>query len=254
MRLSIIIPVYNEGPYLRRCLNSIKLTEGVEVIAVDDKSTDDSLEILKDYEFKICENDENKGVSYSRNKGMYYASGEYITFLDADDALAPDAVENILKVIEGHPNENVIQLNHRRCHNEGCKVERRYSARQGFHDLKNLPPKWAPVWNKIYKSEFLMYHNIKFPEGQQFDEDRFFNIRCLKYTGGVYFDERVALHKYFDNEASLCHTVDKSKMQIALCGLALLLGRNNPPELDEVIRQSIIMHLNSKKYRLAFGG
>lgn len=254
MRLSIIIPIYNEEPFLERCLSSIGEHKDVEVIAIDDGSTDNSLGVASKHKILIYENIKNIGVSYTRNYGLLLAAGDYVAFLDADDALAPDGVENILKAIDAHPDADVIQLNHRRCHDGVCKIEGRYSARAGFYDVRHLPPKWAPVWNKIYKREFLDLYNITFPEGQQFDEDRAFNIQCLIHAGGIVFDERVALHKYFDNEASLCHTIDKRKMKGAIVNLAEMLSEYNPPEINELIRRSIQMHLSSKKYRQAFGG
>lgn len=254
MKLSIIIPVYNEEAYLDRCLSSIGEHKGVEVILIDDGSTDNSLGVASKYKILIYENVKNIGVAYTRNYGLLLAVGDYVTFLDADDALAPDGVETLLRVIDAHPDADVIQLNHRRCYEGACKIEGRYSARAGFYGIKNLPPKWAPVWNKIYKREFLDLYNIQFPEGQQFDEDRRFNIECLRYTGGIVFDERVALHKYFDNEASLCHTIDKRKMIGALRGLTEELRTDNTPEINELIRQSLNMHLCSRKYREAFGG
>lgn len=255
MRLSIIIPVYNEELYLRRCLNSIKIQEGVEVIAIDDASTDRSRDIMMEYpRICPCANDRNRGVAHTRNMGIIAADGDYITFLDADDALTPDGIENMLKAIEANPDADVIQLNHFRCHEAGCKIEGRYSARNGFRPVNDLPPKWAPVWNKLYRMQFLLEHEIRFPEGQQFDEDRIFNIQCLKYTGGIQCDSRVALCKYFDNDMSLCHTVDKEKMSRAIQKLAEMLGEDNSPKVNEVIRQSIIMHLSSKKYTQVFGG
>ena len=258
MKLSIIIPVYNEEKFLERCLSSIQMRDDVEVIAIDDGSTDKSIEVLEKYaapRFRIYENEKNRGVSFTRNKGVYYSAGDYVIFLDADDALAPDGVETILAVIARHPEADVIQLNHRRCKDgSACQIEGRYSVRQGFYEVKNLPPKWAPVWNKVYKREFLDLHDIRFRDGQQFDEDRLFNIECLIYTHGLVCDERAALNKYFDNEESICHTMNRDKMSGALQGLTEMLGRDNPPEIDELIRQSIQMHLNSRKWRDAFGG
>ena len=256
MKLSIIIPVYNAEPFLRRCLNSVKdAPEGVEVIAIDDGSTDNSRNILYEYpRLVFWGHDENLGVAKTRNEGIRSACGEYITFLDADDALAPEGIKIILKAITAHPDDDIIQLNHRRCGAEGCKIHPRYWAQNGFRKLNNLPPKWAPVWNKIYRHRLIQDNGIIFPEGQQYDEDRRFNIECLRQTHGIRCDERVALCKYFDNEASLCHTMTREKMLGAIKGLNEELQKNNEPDVAEIIRQSLIMHLNSEKFRRVFGG
>ena len=93
MKLSIIIPVYNEANFLRRCLDSVYANDEVEVIIVDDGSTDGSFEICQEYEdkgFKLIQN-EHSGVSVARNTGIQLAEGEYITFLDSDDEMSKDA-------------------------------------------------------------------------------------------------------------------------------------------------------------------
>ena len=101
MKLSIIIPVYNEANFLRRCLDSVYANDEVEVIIVDDGSTDGSFEICQEYEdkgFKLIQN-EHSGVSVARNTGIQLAEGEYITFLDSDDEMSKDGISNILTVI-----------------------------------------------------------------------------------------------------------------------------------------------------------
>ena len=259
-KLSIIIPVYNEAAFLRRCLDSITLREDIQVVIVDDASTDRSLDIAFEYQNRnvgcvfIVRLTSRAGVSFARNEGIKYSSGEYVTFLDADDALRPDAVDNMLKAIGRNPDDNVIQLNHYRCTAEGNKLQPRFWARAGFYDLAHLPPKWVTVWNKIYRKAFLDEHGIRFPEGQQFDEDRRFNIECLRYTRGIKCSELTALCKYFDNDASLCHTMNADKLTGAIYGLTDMLRSETSPEIAEVIRQSIIRHLNSKKYYEIFGG
>lgn len=256
MKLSIIIPVYDERPYIRRCLDSVKASEEVEVIVIDDESLDGSYEIEQTYadRFEIIRYTEHVGVSAARNSGIYESKGEYITFLDSDDALASDGVQTLLDVIDSHPDSDIIQMNHKRCSGGICRIEQKFSAKNGYYPVNNLPPKWAPVWNKIYRKEFIENNRIRFPEGQQFDEDRRFNIQCLKHAGGFQMDERAALLKYFENKHSLCHTMDSEKMANAIRGLADMLRDEEDPEIANLIRKSIIMHLNSNKFAEAFGG
>ena len=192
MKLSIIIPVYDERPYIRRCLDSVKASEEVEVIVIDDESLDGSYEIEQTYadRFEIIRY-EHVGVSAARNSGIYKSKGEYITFLDSDDALASDGVQTLLDVIDSHPDSDIIQMNHKRCSGGICRIEQKFSAKNGYYPVNNLPPKWAPVWNKIYRKEFIENNRIRFPEGQQFDEDRRFNIQCLKHAGGFQMDDTI---------------------------------------------------------------
>ena len=101
MTLSIILPVYNVQNYLNQCLTSIvsQLTEEVELIAINDGSTDNSLDILKEYSKKytitiICQ--ENKGLSEARNIGLNRAKGSFVWFVDSDDFIDSRSVERIL--------------------------------------------------------------------------------------------------------------------------------------------------------------
>ena len=88
--ISVIIPVYNAAPLIRRCLDSVLAQKGkytYEVLLIDDGSTDDSVEIIKSYnntKFKIFQQ-KNKGPAAARNVGITNALGKYIAFLDADD-------------------------------------------------------------------------------------------------------------------------------------------------------------------------
>lgn len=102
--VSVIIPVYNAEKYLSRCLDSVFTQSGsYEVITINDGSTDKSLAILQEYAKKHSNltiiNQKNQGVSAARNKGLEVAKNKYVTFVDSDDWLEPDAFKRILKVI-----------------------------------------------------------------------------------------------------------------------------------------------------------
>ena len=98
VKISVIIPVYNEEDYLNECLDSIvnQSLEDIEIICVDDGSTDNSLNILKSYEsdnrIKIIPK-ENSGLGASRNVALDIAQGEYIAFMDSDDYMNLNALE-----------------------------------------------------------------------------------------------------------------------------------------------------------------
>ena len=103
-KISVIIPVYNVEKYLRECLDSIvnQTFKDIEIICVDDGSTDKSLEILREYEQKdkriIVISQPNKGVSTARNIGMQQATGKYMMFVDSDDYITQNACELIYNV------------------------------------------------------------------------------------------------------------------------------------------------------------
>lgn len=90
MKLSIIIPVYNQEELVRKAIESIPRRNDIEIIAIDDSSTDNSYNVIKEYEYvRSFKNDKNIGVGATRNKGIELATGEYVMFLDSDDYLYP---------------------------------------------------------------------------------------------------------------------------------------------------------------------
>ena len=106
-KISVIVPIYNVGPYLRQCVDSIlaQTYDNLEVILVNDGSTDDCGEICREYAEKDVSlrviHKENGGLSDARNAGLETASGEYLTFVDSDDWLSHDAVEALYKNLTG---------------------------------------------------------------------------------------------------------------------------------------------------------
>ena len=104
IKVSVIVPVYNGSKYLRMCLNCIcaQTLKDIQIICVDDNSTDDSLDILKEYEAKdprvvVIHNDSHTNAGNCRNTGMEFADGEYLSFLDADDFFEPEMLEKAYK-------------------------------------------------------------------------------------------------------------------------------------------------------------
>lgn len=113
--VTVIIPIYNTEPYLCRCLDSVVLQtyKNMEIILVDDCSTDNSFEICKEYvkkdkRIKIVQNSKNMGLGFSRNVGLLHSTGNYITFLDSDDYLKIDAIEMLVKHINTKEYDLVI--------------------------------------------------------------------------------------------------------------------------------------------------
>ncbi len=96
-KVSVIIPVYNAENFLKRCLDSVcnQTLSDIEIICINDCSTDKSVEILKQYNVKIINLEENKGAAYARNIGIEQACGEYLGFVDSDDYIAPDFYEKL---------------------------------------------------------------------------------------------------------------------------------------------------------------
>ena len=184
--VSVIVPIYNTSCYLDRCITSIinQTYDNIEVILVDDGSTDNSLEICKVYENKderiTIYSKKNGGVSSARNLGINCAKGEYIMFVDSDDYIELDMIEKLIEITVDDVKMSMCTykfypekdkgINYS---NMGNKVER-YHSRGGF--LKKLQDNWGPFC-KLYCKELI--GDIRFDENVAIAEDLLFNARVL---------------------------------------------------------------------------
>ena len=190
-KISVIIPVYNVEKYLRECLDSVinQTMKDIEIICVNDGSTDSSLDILKEYAEKddriIVINQTNGYVESARNNALKIAKAEYIQFVDSDDYLELNACEtsynyalkyNADVVVWGFKNfpEQVGNVKNKR--GEGLKykeVEVFYGGlRSGKHLCTGMP------WNKLYRHEII--EDCYFPEWLRFRDDEHFNFQVDK--------------------------------------------------------------------------
>lgn len=250
-KLSIIIPCYNSADTIRRCLDSIPFRDDAEVIVIDDGSTDETKEILRHSSNIIFSTLHfNFGVSFARNVGINLAKGRYITFLDSDDEYLEGAVDTMLKVIED-TNKEIIQFNHMR---DGKNVPSLY-ANSNVWELEKLPPKWVLCWNKIYKSEFLDKNNIRFPTGQQFEEDRMFNFECFRYMQYPQIATNAAFtvnkHRQADG---LCHSVKGHDILVTAQNELEMLKKAEDPQLAKLILKCLSDLICSKNMTRLFGG
>lgn len=118
VKVSVVIPCYNLGRFLPNCIDSLTTQSFTdwEAIIIDDASTDDSYEVAqrltqRDWRFKLIHNDENQHVSETRNIGVLNSSGQYILPLDADDRLAPDALSNLVRVLDSKRDVHIVAGN-----------------------------------------------------------------------------------------------------------------------------------------------
>lgn len=209
MTITLIVPIYNKAPFLRRCLDSIKnQTEAFdEVILIDDGSTDGSDRIMVEYLADMMGfgwsviGQNNQGVSKARNAGIEHATSDFIVFLDADDALLPKASEVLHKFAER--GMNIIQFGQERHHNGGI-VFRKSNDQREWH-TPYVPKYWQMVWNKLFKTEFLRKNDIQFNEQMGFGEDEIFNVDCLIANGGrLWHAPQVLVEHHFDDKNSIC--------------------------------------------------
>ena len=172
--ISVIVPVYNVEPYLRKCLDSIlnQTYRNLEIIIVDDGSTDDSGKICDEYHDSRIQvfHTENRGLSAARNLGLDHAAGQYIGFVDSDDWIEPDMYEVLLnKALE--TGADVVECGvYITSQNKTEEKKRRNSILSGADAVGELlQDKLADnAWNKLYIKQCFL--TIRFPEGMIFED------------------------------------------------------------------------------------
>lgn len=180
VKVSIIVPIYNVEKYLANCLESLinQTYQDIELICINDGSTDQSPKILEQYAQKdpriIMINQENKGISCARNTGLEKATGEYITFVDSDDALSTHFVEVMLRLVE----DNKADLAECACYKvkDPCSPypqiqnEKSLLVTDPFKYMLNKKPLGIKymAWGRLYKAKLIK--NRKFIEGIYFED------------------------------------------------------------------------------------
>lgn len=232
MKISIVIPIYNADKYLKKTLDSVlnQSYKNIELILINDGSTDDSLQICKEYKNKdkriILINIENSGPGFARNIGIENVSGDYIYFVDADDYLKEDALETLLSLaIEG--NYEIISSNFYRV-DKDIKVSKnnyetgeisRHKTREEKrkYNLFKTSSSFGYACGKLYKTSFIKENNIKFTnEKHVFLEDTLFNLKAFSYDPNYYVLNQ-PLYYYNIHEDSLSNKKqDISKLAIRL--------------------------------------
>lgn len=202
-KISVIIPVYNVEKYLKKCLDSVinQSFDALEIICVEDSSTDASAMILQEYAKKdkrihIFHHEVNKGLSAARNTGMKLASGKYIFFLDSDDWLRVDALSALYACAEKNKTD-IVYFNMRKVQDEeesgviNTKPIAQYQEYQGIYTGQELFTLFMEnssfkmeAWRQFFRREFLIENNLWFYE-KILHEDTLFSFLCAMKANRV---------------------------------------------------------------------
>lgn len=225
MFISVIVPVYNVEKYLRKCISSLlnQQYKDMEIIIVDDKSTDNSLNIAKEYEsyknVKVITKETNSGLSDSRNVGLKEACGQYVMFLDSDDYVEQGCILEIHKIVEETNKPDVLYFGY-------------YEEYEGT-DLQNIKYGYVSQKNHIYTGEefalselkrrnlyaaacFGVYNRKLIIEDKLFfepgilHEDELWTPQVILSASNVYLSDYVFYH-YLRRKGSITSSKDKTK-------------------------------------------
>lgn len=233
--ISIIVPVYNVEKYIHKCINSIidQTYKNLEVLLIDDGSTDSSSDICDKYEkldkrVKVIHK-KNNGASVARNIGLEVARGIYIAFVDSDDYIDKNMYKDMIEKLLEYDCDLVMCD----CYkvSETSKEKFTHDIRDGFYDKRqlykeyynkllmkddiNYPPTISN-WVCLIKKEIIKENNLKYVEGIRFSEDLLFGSQVMYYVERFYYMKNKYYYNYICNPLSVTNTYYEGKWDIFL--------------------------------------
>lgn len=223
--VSVIVPVYNTANYLRDCLESVlqQSYEPIEVIAIDDGSTDTSRGLLEKYAAEgevMLLTQSNQGQGTARNKGIETAQGKYLLFLDSDDKIDTGMVEQLVRLLTDH-DADLVRFNGVPFFDqiEDVGLEKNYDFSQVLEANKVYQPPEALKLNKksfsaspclyMVKAALLAEGEIRFPEGI-LHEDEYFTSLVFLHSKKMVYDPAFYYHRRYRQASTM---TDKSEQQ-----------------------------------------
>ena len=204
MKASIIVPVYNAASTLAHSLDSIKAQafRDFEVVFIDDCSTDGTAEIVSDFAAnsgipcKIINQPHNSGVAAARNRGLAAAEGEYVAFVDADDTIAPDALEQAFSAFGGDSDPDIVGWDWTLGFEKNGRYMRQPECTTPLDALKALmggTMRWN-LWLFLVKRNLLDSNGLRFIDGANMGEDMMLMLKAFACAGSF-----VQIHKSLYN-------------------------------------------------------
>lgn len=229
-KVSVIVPIFKAEKYLCVCIDSI-LSQSLsdwELLLIDDGSPDSSREICdtyaaKDYRIRVLHK-VNGGVSSARNLGLKLVNSEWLTFVDSDDCLYPQALERMLVAAESN-NLDLVQCRFNRTYKDGqiCGITTGVLNATQYADSETY---LTCVWGGLYKTSIISNYNLMFNENVRLGEDQLFLLSYIQHCSRLQHIGNT-LYFYRDNEASTVNN-PKPEYEIASVKAFKEMKQNNP--------------------------
>lgn len=255
--VSIIIPVYNSGKYLSRCLDSLLLQtyNDLELLCVNDGSVDNSLEILKEYAARdsrirvYSKQNEGKGAASARNLGLSHAAGKYVMFLDSDDFFEPDMVKEMTAKAERHDADLVIcgadryDQKTQRSMGKYPHIHLEYAPDEDSFSWKDCPDRVFQIgdilaWNKLYKRELLKANHLYF-EPVPITDDRLIPILSTVLAQRICVVKKCFVHYRVNTGTSQVDSLAKHP-EAAYASINSIVRRMRDAEVYEQVKRSYL--------------
>ncbi|MDR2115025.1 MAG: glycosyltransferase [Planctomycetaceae bacterium] len=242
-KVSIIVPVWNVEKYLHRSLGSLcgQTLREIEIITINDSSPDNSLSIQRDYaakdnRVKVITFTENRGVSAARNAGLDVAEGEYLGFVDPDDAVEPKFYETLYRKAKDR-GADIVNGNRKQFDYDGNEIIGVPNYHVRFWEAQIL----GTFWTGIYRTSLIRNNNIRFPEDLTMAEDLVFLYHAMFKANKILSSDFVYYHYYRRPDSAYTENSGLNQMQIeaGMKTLALVAANFTQAYLDNVISGNI---------------
>ena len=241
IKVSVILPVYNIENYVSKCLDSVinQTLKDIEIICINDCSSDSSKDIVlkyakKDKRIKLINHEENQGLGFARNTGIINSQSDYLVFIDPDDYVSYNFVEELYDTSVKYGADMVFTNNMYTVNEKSGKIKPFYHNRINIwkKDFKNnwkegisrfnvnTPEKentpeypLVAVWNKLYKKAFITNNNLKFQNYIVAEDSEFF-YKYLVYNPKMYYNNN-AKYYYVQRKSSAVHSIEKDEKTVS---------------------------------------
>lgn len=254
--VSIVVPIYNAENYLNNTISSIikQTYKNLEIILVDDASSDNSVKIceeyiVKDKRIKLIRNNQNQGVSYSRNKGIDIATGEYILFIDSDDTVDSNYVFELVSankrcmydLVVCNFNNIIVQKNTIKKRMKNI-IDVSLLTGNFFNDYYYINSVLTAPWGKLYKLKIIKLNNIRFTKIVA--EDYVFNMEYYRFVKKYKFINLYLYNYFHRNVVSLSKmfTVNNFKMHLKVIKKEVyFLEKYNIKNKEKILGNCLVM-------------
>ena len=207
--VSIIVAVYNAASTLRRCFDSLlsQTYKTFEIIVIDDGSSDGSSVIcdeysLSDERFRVI-HQENRGVSFTRQRGIDIASGKYVIHADPDDWVESETLQAMVKYAEDHDTDMLICDFWHNCGEKEILVTQKPTALNAYSVIMDFFPRLhGACWNKLVKRSVISKYRVRFNDAIHFCEDLLYNITLLTHPINVSYLNVAHYHYVYDDRGN----------------------------------------------------
>lgn len=263
--ISVIIPVYNTGQYLKRCVNSLVMQtyKELQIILVNDGSTDDSLSVmhkLENMDSRILIIDrEHEGVSAARNAGLEVAAGAYVSFIDSDDWIELNAYQELMDILRKN-DADAVYFEWTEEFSDGTSMTNRHAGKnkrivEGDDVIKEYFKNEVPLRlsSGLLKSSLL--EGVRFEVGREMGEDMLVSFQTLAQAQRIVYVDMPFYHRYYRNE-SLSNRLyfDRRDFGTATCTDVMIayIQQEKPKLLQEAYAYSFNFYMVVMNYLLYY--